>query len=447
MRGGRMCRLPRERRASGRRDRAVESLNGSCRSSPGSSFPSSIRACVWAVRRVFDFRERILAWQVWLDPDFVRTKPDEFVLAFFCGHEAVGREYADEIARGDMRALRAAFPALYPVFGLEDAFLKALFKAEIDTADYRAIVVAFASRTAKAVEDIRPAAADPEFWKALYFAAAEAASLGLHLLKDEDVQNMIVALVKKPAGAAPAIPPTPKMGDMIPISYFSARTRSAIVAIGLAAALSAACLTNLHRAKRDYAAGQEHAAAMRTEQAVASWKKAADVAGGASLRRPSAQSYTLKGLAEANLGRWREAEASFLKAFRLGLRQGRVLGRRRRPGRPGGFVRRVRARSPRPEDVRSAPGPVRLPAGAHVRGRKADGPRPGRGPGARAPGQGPGALRAEQGPRPAHRPRLRLRPLPLPPRPGRRPSRRPAPLVRGGGHGPRARPPRGKDPA
>jgi len=170
-------------------------------------FPVLYSACVWAVRRVFDFRERILAWQVWLDPDFVRAKPDEFVLAFFCGHEALGREYADEIARGDMRVLRAAFPALYPVLGLEDAFLKALFKAEIDASDYRAIVVAFASRTAKAVEDIRPAAADPEFWKALYFAAAEAASLGLHLLKDEEVQNMIVALVKKPAGAAPAIPP------------------------------------------------------------------------------------------------------------------------------------------------------------------------------------------------------------------------------------------------
>ncbi len=170
-------------------------------------FPVLYSACVWAVRRVFDYRERILAWQVWLDPDFVRTKPDEFVLAFFCGHEALGREYADEIARGDMRVLRAAFSALYPVLGLEDAFLKALFKAEIDASDYRAIVVAFASRTAKAVEDIKPAAADPEFWKALYFAAAEAASLGLHLLKDEEVQNMIVALIKKPAGAAPALPP------------------------------------------------------------------------------------------------------------------------------------------------------------------------------------------------------------------------------------------------
>src|SRR5665647_138629 len=113
-------------------------------------FPVLYSACVWAARRVFDYRERILAWQVWLDPDFVRTKPDDFILAFFCGNEALGREYADEIARKDLRVLRAEFPALYPVLGLEDAFLKALFKAEIDAADYRAIVVEFASRTAKA---------------------------------------------------------------------------------------------------------------------------------------------------------------------------------------------------------------------------------------------------------------------------------------------------------
>jgi hypothetical protein len=170
-------------------------------------FPVLYSACVWAVRRVFDYRERILAWQVWLDPDFVRTKPDEFILAFFYGNEALGREYADEIARQDLRVLRAAFPALYPVFGLEDAFLKALFKAEIDAADYRAIVVEFASRTAKARDDIRSAAADPEFWKALFFVAAEAASLGLHLLKDEEVQEMIVALIKGPVEAGPSVPP------------------------------------------------------------------------------------------------------------------------------------------------------------------------------------------------------------------------------------------------
>jgi hypothetical protein len=170
-------------------------------------FPVLYSACVWAVRRIFDYRERILAWQVWLDPEFVRTKPDAFVLAFFSGHEALGREYAAEIAGRDLRVLRAAFPALYSIFGLEDAFLKALFRAEIESSDYRGIVVEFAARTAKARDDIRPAAADPEFWKVLAMIGMEAASLGLHLLQDEEVLDMISALVRAPAGAAPAIPP------------------------------------------------------------------------------------------------------------------------------------------------------------------------------------------------------------------------------------------------
>jgi len=170
-------------------------------------FPVLYAACVWAVRRVFDYRERILAWQVWLDPEFVRTKPDEFVLDFFAGHDELHREYAAEIESGDLRVLRAAFPALYPVFGLEDAFLKALFKAELAAADYRAIVVEFAARTAKARDGIAPAAADPAFWRALILIGVEAASLGLHLLKDEEVQDMIVALIKGPAGLGPTVPP------------------------------------------------------------------------------------------------------------------------------------------------------------------------------------------------------------------------------------------------
>src|SRR5512137_837509 len=161
-------------------------------------FPVLYSACVWAVRRVFDYRERILAWQVWLDPDFVRTKPDGFILDFFASNAALSRAYAGEIARGDLRVLRAAFPALYTVIGLEDAFLKALFKAELDASDFRAIVVEFAARTARARDEIKPAAADPDFWKALQLIGMEAASLGLDLLKDEEVQDMIVGLIKGP---------------------------------------------------------------------------------------------------------------------------------------------------------------------------------------------------------------------------------------------------------
>jgi hypothetical protein len=169
-------------------------------------FPILYAACVWAVRRVFDYRERILAWQVWLDPEFVRTKPDAFILAFFCDDAGLRREYEAEIGRNDLRVLRAAFPALYSVVGLDDAFLKALFKPELEAGDFRGIVVEFAARTARAREAIQPAAADPAFWAALETIGREAASLGLHLLKDEEVQDMIIALIKGPVAAGPSVP-------------------------------------------------------------------------------------------------------------------------------------------------------------------------------------------------------------------------------------------------
>lgn len=170
-------------------------------------FPILYAASVWAVRRVFDYRERILAWQVWLDPEFVRTKPDGFVLDFFACDARLARDYAAEIERGDLRSLRAAFPALYSVIGLHDAFLLALFKAELDSGDFRAIVVEFAGRTAQAREAIAPAAAETSFWAGLESVGREAASLGLHLLKDEEVQDLILSLIKGPSALGPAVPP------------------------------------------------------------------------------------------------------------------------------------------------------------------------------------------------------------------------------------------------
>jgi tetratricopeptide (TPR) repeat protein len=95
-------------------------------------------------------------------------------------------------------------------------------------------------------------------------------------------------------------------------------------AVVLVLALSVSCLAHLSRAKKYYAEGQDQARASMTERAVASWKKAVDEAGQECRRKPSAQAFTVKGLAETNLGRWREAEASFLKAFSLGFDEGQA---------------------------------------------------------------------------------------------------------------------------
>jgi tetratricopeptide (TPR) repeat protein len=90
----------------------------------------------------------------------------------------------------------------------------------------------------------------------------------------------------------------------------------------LLASLTVSCLAHLGRAKRYYSEGQDQARALQTERAVASWKRSLDEAARACREKPSAQSYTVKGLAETSLGRWREAEASFLKAYHLGFDEG-----------------------------------------------------------------------------------------------------------------------------
>jgi tetratricopeptide (TPR) repeat protein len=95
-----------------------------------------------------------------------------------------------------------------------------------------------------------------------------------------------------------------------------------VAALALVFVLSVACFPHLRKAKQFYAEGQDQARVFRTEAAVASWKRALDEAERECRRKPSAQAFTIKGLAETNLGRWRDAEASFLKAFSLGFEAG-----------------------------------------------------------------------------------------------------------------------------
>ncbi len=102
------------------------------------------------------------------------------------------------------------------------------------------------------------------------------------------------------------------------------RAGTAVLAAALAAALLGACATHLREAKTAYTRGQEFARAMRTEEAVASYKRAAAEAGIEARRNPSAQAYMVKGMAEAALELWREAETSFSRAFALGFESGRA---------------------------------------------------------------------------------------------------------------------------
>ena len=126
-------------------------------------FPVVYSVCVWAVRRVFDYRARILSWQAWLEPGAIGTKPDDFVLQFFRHHGGLAREYAEELEARNMKVLRKAFARLYPVVGIEDPFFQGLFGAELKAGDYRQIVAEFAARGAKARADIAAATARRPF--------------------------------------------------------------------------------------------------------------------------------------------------------------------------------------------------------------------------------------------------------------------------------------------
>ena len=160
-------------------------------------FPLLYSICVWAVRRIFDLRERVFAWQVWLDPGMIETKPEAFVLNFFQGHIGVREAYAAELAAGDMTALNTAFKALYPVCGLEDAFLLALFKEELEADDYRKIAAEFEERARLAIEDVKPASEVPEFWKGLQGFGMDMARIGIHVMSDAQVRKLILDRIRK----------------------------------------------------------------------------------------------------------------------------------------------------------------------------------------------------------------------------------------------------------
>jgi hypothetical protein len=162
-------------------------------------FPVLYSICVWAVRRIFDLKERVLAWQVWLEPGMVESKPDAFILNFFERTEGVREAFAGEVRAKDSAALRKAFAGLYPVCGLEDAFLLALFREELEAGDFRKISDEFGERAAQAIEDIKSAGSGQEFWRGMQSVGMEIASLGIHVMSDAQVRKLIHDRIRKKA--------------------------------------------------------------------------------------------------------------------------------------------------------------------------------------------------------------------------------------------------------
>lgn len=82
------------------------------------------------------------------------------------------------------------------------------------------------------------------------------------------------------------------------------------------------CVSHLKEAKFYYAQGERLSRQYQTQKAIASFKRALSEAKHEVERYPSAQAYIVKGMAELNLGMWKEAEESFLNALSFGFEKG-----------------------------------------------------------------------------------------------------------------------------
>lgn len=88
-----------------------------------------------------------------------------------------------------------------------------------------------------------------------------------------------------------------------------------ILALGL---LFSGCGPSLQKARLHLAGAQERERSFRTEEAMSLYKKSLEEAEREVRKKPSAQAYMIKGLAEVKLARWSEASRSFSQAAAQG---------------------------------------------------------------------------------------------------------------------------------
>jgi hypothetical protein len=160
-------------------------------------FPLLSAALIWVVRRPKEWKESILSWQVWPDPDYIKAKPNDFILDFFSSRPLLNDAYSESTQHKDWKTLRAAFIRLYPIFGLEDPFLMALFREEIEDKNFATIVLEFDTRVEKAKRDIRALKDDYRLLAGLRTFGEELASLGMTLLVESEVQRSLQDILKE----------------------------------------------------------------------------------------------------------------------------------------------------------------------------------------------------------------------------------------------------------
>ena len=117
---------------------------------------------IWTTKRKENLDEEVSGLRLWLEPEIVDNKPDEFILDFFEKRSDLREAFENEIKSSDMKSLRLAFRGLYPVVGLEEPFLQSLFCEELARGDYRLIADQFDRNVNQALEEIKAAEKKPE---------------------------------------------------------------------------------------------------------------------------------------------------------------------------------------------------------------------------------------------------------------------------------------------
>ncbi len=178
-------------------ENAVEILSEFVPAKTGLYFPIISSALIWLINRHEDWKKSIYSWQVWPDPDFLKNKPDEFVLDFFIQKDALKEYFRTQIEARDMDFLRNAFDYLYPLFGLKDPFLSALFNEEIKSKDFKKIIIEFDEKLDKAKQAVTPLKGNKAFAKSMGKVIKEIGALCVGILSQEEVQEIVAEIVKK----------------------------------------------------------------------------------------------------------------------------------------------------------------------------------------------------------------------------------------------------------
>lgn len=155
---------------------------------------------LWAVRRPSAWKESLFAWQIWPHPDVIQVKPDEFILYFFHSRDGLAQAFRQDLDKKNIPRLRKAFGCLYPVLGLGDPFLEALFQKEIEKGDYDGLVRDFDKRLSRARKDIG-ALPRRRLFRILGAFAEDVLDLGMTLLDETKVRNTLAVLLRMTSGA------------------------------------------------------------------------------------------------------------------------------------------------------------------------------------------------------------------------------------------------------